>query len=340
MMEILLDRMDAMIEKMDANTKAIRTETEAIRARTTAMQDERIKANIYACQETSACQDAMEASLMEMKPNSGEKEAAVERQETPNEDVAIYCLRECRKETMACQETTEARQESESEHREVPNEYAVVKPVRGRRKRHRGRKQAAGRRGEPKKLTRGDCVSRKKLAAPCRKVSRSATVAWRKRNIFRKSLTQVNCGPRHEFAAGRNMTHRAGVARREGNFVSKYSTRDNIAPRTRTGQMKENIRLEVPECKNGVRSRVVEELLDLRKGRKTINNIGGWSRIEHPRLEIMGNTIQVFGKAIGLQFGKLADGSSAVRRNINNWILWRGCPPPKRKRVCIRSRNR
>jgi hypothetical protein len=144
-------------------------------------------ADMKACEQTTVCQDAMEANLVKMEPNPGEKEAAVERQETPNEEVAIYSLKECRNETMACQGTTEARLESESEHREVPNEDAIVKPVRGRKKPHRGRKQAAGRRGEPEELTRGDCRSREKLAAACRKVSRRATVAWRKRNIFRKS---------------------------------------------------------------------------------------------------------------------------------------------------------
>jgi hypothetical protein len=34
--------------------------------------------------------------------------------------------------------------ESESEHREIPQEDAVVKLVRGWKKRHRGRKLAAG----------------------------------------------------------------------------------------------------------------------------------------------------------------------------------------------------
>jgi hypothetical protein len=169
-----------------------------------AMRRKRMTANIDACiadmkndrNDTSACQDAMEAVLVKMEPNPEEKEAAVERQDTPNEEVAIYSTRECRKETIACQETTEARLESESEHREVPNEDAVVKPVGGLKKRYRGWKQAAGRRGEPKELIRGDCGSRKKLAATCRKVSRCATVALRKRNIFRKSRTQANCGPR------------------------------------------------------------------------------------------------------------------------------------------------
>jgi hypothetical protein len=66
-----------------------------------------------------------------------------------------------------------------------------VKPVEGLRKRHRGRKLAAGRRGEPKELTRRDCGSRRKLAAACRKVSRRARVAWRKRNIVRNKWTRA-----------------------------------------------------------------------------------------------------------------------------------------------------
>jgi hypothetical protein len=47
--------------------------------------------------------------------------------------------------------------EPESEYREVPMEDGVVKPVGRRKKRHRGRHLAAGRRGETKELTRGNC---------------------------------------------------------------------------------------------------------------------------------------------------------------------------------------
>jgi hypothetical protein len=43
--------------------------------------------------------------------------------------------------------------ESGSEHREVPKEDAVVKPVKGRKKRHRDQYLAAGRRGEPVEVT-------------------------------------------------------------------------------------------------------------------------------------------------------------------------------------------
>jgi hypothetical protein len=77
--------------------------------------------------------------------------------------------------------------------KEVPKEGAVVEPVKGRKKRHRGRK----RREEPKELTREICGSRKELAD-----------------------------------ASRKMTRRAGVARREGNFVREYSTRENVAPKS------------------------------------------------------------------------------------------------------------
>jgi hypothetical protein len=111
----------------------------------------------------------------------------------------IANLREDRKETMSCQVTTEAfldskelnpeEIESESKRWEVPTEDAVVKPAKGRKKRHRDRYQAAGRRGEPKELTRGNCGYRRKLAGACRKVSRRATVAWRKRNVFRNIRT-------------------------------------------------------------------------------------------------------------------------------------------------------
>jgi hypothetical protein len=101
------------------------------------------------------------------------------------------------KEMMACQETMEMRLEEKgptsvetkpevAQQGEVLNEDAIVKPVKGRNRSHKGKKQAAGQHGEPKKLTQGDCGSQMKLGAPCRKVSHHATVAWFKRKIFRK----------------------------------------------------------------------------------------------------------------------------------------------------------
>jgi hypothetical protein len=103
--------------------------------------------------------------------------------------------------------------ESESEHGEVPKKDAAVKRVKGRKKQQRDWHLAAGQCGEPKELTQGDCVSQRKLATTCRKVSHRATVARRKRNVFRKIWTLGNCGPQMELAiAGMRMTHLAKVA--------------------------------------------------------------------------------------------------------------------------------
>jgi hypothetical protein len=78
---------------------------------------------------------------------------------------------------------------------------------------------AAGRRLEPNELNRGDRGFRKKLAAACRKASHRATVAWIKRNVFRKSWTCGFYGLRKEMAASRKMVtrcerHRQKVAQR------------------------------------------------------------------------------------------------------------------------------
>jgi hypothetical protein len=92
------------------------------------------------------CQDAMEANLDKTEPNPGENQAAVERRETLNEEVAVHPLRACRNETMACQETMEARLEEEKPAPmelkpevadEVPLEDAVVMSVGEPRKRRR-----------------------------------------------------------------------------------------------------------------------------------------------------------------------------------------------------------
>jgi hypothetical protein len=129
--------------------------------------------------------------------------------------------------------------ESEVEYREVHTEEAAVKFSGKIKKRHRGRHLAAGRYGEPKELTRGDCGSRRKLAAACRKVSRRAAVVRRKRNVFRKIRTQGNCGPWKELAAaGSRMTQSKKVARRRGHDRKRYD-QDNVVQETRNATMTE-----------------------------------------------------------------------------------------------------
>jgi hypothetical protein len=102
---------------------------------------------------------------------------------------------------------------SVEEHQYTSTEEVAVMPVKGLRKRRRGRKLTAGRRGESKEVTRGNCGSRRKLDAACRKVSRHATVAWRKRKLFRKSETRGYCGSRKRVTvADRRTSRHATVA--------------------------------------------------------------------------------------------------------------------------------
>jgi hypothetical protein len=104
----------------------------------------------------------MEAHPEEEKPGSADmKPEAAEQREVPVQDATVMPIGEpeeemtsiTRKETMACQEMEACLEENEltsvekkpemAQQREVPVEDAVVKPVKGRKRRHRGKKQAA-----------------------------------------------------------------------------------------------------------------------------------------------------------------------------------------------------
>jgi hypothetical protein len=141
--------------------------------------------------------------------------------------------------------------QSVEEHQDVRSEDIVVRELK---KRHRGRKSTAGRREEPKELTRGNHGTRRKLAAPGRKVSRRATVARRKRNVFRQIWTDINCGPRSTLAAaGRRMTCSAKMTQGTEHGLRKQGE-DNIAPKTWKGRTK-NKRLKNTTCKSDIRDR-------------------------------------------------------------------------------------
>jgi hypothetical protein len=120
--EQILEVLKTMIEKMRAETEAIQAETEATRARTRAMRDKRMKANRDAC---------------------------------------IEDIKDTQEETMACQQTMEARLEEEepasvdmtpevSHEQKVPMEDAVVMPVREPRKRRQDRRYLAAVRRQKK----------------------------------------------------------------------------------------------------------------------------------------------------------------------------------------------
>jgi hypothetical protein len=92
--------------------------------------------------------------------------------------------------------------ECQSDHREVPKEDAIVKPVEGQKKWHRGRKLIAGRHGEPKELTQGDCGSWWKLpAGRCPVVQE-----WH----GARGMSSGNSGPREFVDRRRNWPQPAG----------------------------------------------------------------------------------------------------------------------------------
>jgi hypothetical protein len=100
-----------------------------------------------------------------------------------------------RKERTACREAREADTEKIQPNPEMMqsiaehHEDSQLMPVRGLRKWRGDQNLAAGCHQKPKRRIQASFESRKRLTIAGRKVSLHARVAWRKRNIFRKSRT-------------------------------------------------------------------------------------------------------------------------------------------------------
>jgi hypothetical protein len=114
-------------------------------------------------------------------------------------DEWLMDLKDGRKETTACNVVTETEPDprmmhSVEEHQDIRKEEAVVVPVGEPRKWRRVSNLAAERHQKRKERAKGNRGSRRKSAAACRKVSRRAKVAWRKRNLFRKIRILEKCG--------------------------------------------------------------------------------------------------------------------------------------------------
>jgi hypothetical protein len=82
--------------------------------------------------------------------------------------------------------------QSIEEHQDIPKGEATVMPVGEPRKWRRVQNLAAEHHQKMKESTRGKSGYGRKSAAACRKVSRCAKVAWRKRNIARKECTRAS----------------------------------------------------------------------------------------------------------------------------------------------------
>jgi hypothetical protein len=194
----VFDRPIALLEQMIDVMKANREKTEV---------------NIDTSQvprEAKSKTELKETEATDVEANSVEPEAVLES-EAERQDY---------------KEPTSTDVESEAGRQKAPTEEAAVKSSGITKKRHRGRHTAAGWSAKPKKWTHGDCGSRGRFVAACRKVS---AVAWCRRNIFRDIRTPGNCGSRQELGAtGIMVTLRARLARRKGTFARKDPTRDSV----------------------------------------------------------------------------------------------------------------
>jgi hypothetical protein len=106
--------------------------------------------------------------------------------------------------------------QSMEEHQEIPKEASAVMPAGGLRKRRRDWNMATGRRQKLKGRIQASNESRRRLTVASRKLTRSATGAWRKRIVFRKIGAQENCGPLSKLTAvGINMTGKTSSGKTE-----------------------------------------------------------------------------------------------------------------------------
>jgi hypothetical protein len=218
---------------------------------------------------------------------------------------------------LECKEPASDKMESKVENRETSEEVATVMPVGEPRKRRRDRNLDARRRKKQQERTQKKDGCLKYLVTAHKKTTHRAQVA-RRRTLLTKE-TRGYCGfQKRVTIADRRTTRRAKVTWRKKIVIERN--------RIRRRQPKN-------ERSKGTKNRDVEELLHLRKKRKTVKSIGGRNKRQQPRLETMRNSSnEVFGKTNGLGFGKRAAGSPVALRKFQNWASWRGRPPPKRKK--------
>jgi hypothetical protein len=209
--------------------------------------------------------------------------------------------------------------ESEADRREVSKEEVAEKSSRVTKKPHRGQRIGAGRRVKPTKLNRGDGESRKKLVATCRKVSRRATVAWRKRPIVRDIRTQGNCGRRQELgAAGIMVTLRAKLARRKGTFAGKNQIRD------KAGRKASRQTIGLKRWKNPA-DRIGSKYPGGRWPRDLRTDVKEQLRRRNER-----TTSDIYRMIIRQEVVKRATEMSTGFLKMRNWALWRGRPNGRR----------
>jgi hypothetical protein len=304
----IMEMLKAMQEKADAD----RTKDREILL---AMRQE-MNANTKAMQE-----------LQDLKSDQAKMIAAFKEKT----DAWIANIKDAQKKTTASLKATETKpdsgkMQSVEEHQGIPKEDAEVMPVGGLRKRCRDRNLAAGRHQKPNRRIQATCESRRILIVACKKITRHATVAWSKRNVLRKIVTQGNYGPRKTLTVtGRKTTSRATGAWHSENIVRKDCTREQAKQETQKRRKEEGL-WKGKECNSGTRNRGLRQHV---RRRMRIRNLCGRRPLYLRNEE---KTSGIYKMAIVLETAKQIVGTPSGLRKLRKWTLWRGRLPPKRKK--------
>jgi hypothetical protein len=126
---------------------------------------------------------------------------------------------------------------------------------------------------------------------------------------------------RNLVTAHRGTTRRVKVARRKENLIGKNWTRDVVQGTSKRRTFKRKRQLTQKD-KNGLRSRrLIHHLRSRRQFNKTL--------------------IKTYEKMTGMEIVNQIAGSPVRLQNTRSkhWTLWRGWPPPKRKKKSVRVRR-
>jgi hypothetical protein len=156
-----------------------------------------------------------------------------------------------------------------------------------------------------KDTTREYCGSRKGLVAARRGTTRRAVVA-RRRTLFTKTTRS------RLIVSAREVPRHATVARRRRDATKEERDDAKRAPRDRTPGKRRRVN---PEGKTTMRDPVARRQLPLRN----VKTAGRLCRGNHEDV-------------IGPKIAKRTARSYARMRTKRDWTLWRGRPPPKRKK--------
>jgi hypothetical protein len=128
------------------------------------------------------------------------------------------------------------------------------------------------------------------------------------------------------------MIHCAGVAWLRRGIVRRECTRAKVEQATqRVGPFRKNLQM-LHEGKCGTKDLGGKQPPYMRKKRATVISIRGWSSKQLSPLGRRVLAYEALKKTLELEFVKRACGMSSGFRKIWKWTLWKGRPPPKRKR--------